>query len=86
MQLQANSKTHEVRHVVIRKGQCFGQLVLHIDQVRNATACFVPRTNPPQVLRSYESPDQARAAFSDIVQIFKNHGWTAIHDGPPNFG
>jgi hypothetical protein len=86
MQNSPNNKKHELRHVVVQKAGVFGNLVLHIDCVRCATACFVPRTDPPQVLRSYESPDQARSAFADIVQIFKNHGWTTIHDGRPNFG
>jgi hypothetical protein len=76
----------EVRHVVVHKGCAFGQLVLHIDDVRNATACFVPRTQPPTVMRSYETANEARSTFHAIVNTFRNHGWTIIYDGLPNFG
>jgi hypothetical protein len=86
MHQQTCNKTHELRHVVIRKGNCFGNLILHIDSVRCATAGFLPTLKTQQVLRSYETREEARAAFADMIQIAKNHGWHPIHDGRPNFG
>jgi hypothetical protein len=77
---------HENRHVVIRKGDAFGNLVLCIDCVRNATASFVPRANPPQIMRSFETSELARSHFQGVICIFKANGWTIIHDGRPNFG
>jgi hypothetical protein len=77
---------HENRHIVIRKGDAFGNLVLCIDCVRNATASFVPRADPPQIMRSYETPEQARLEFNAVILTAQNHGWTIIHDGRPNFG
>jgi hypothetical protein len=84
MQLQKTK--HENRHVVIRKGNAFGNLILCINCVRNATASFVPRANTPQIMRSYETPDQARLEFNAAIVTAKNHGWTILHDGQPNFG
>jgi hypothetical protein len=86
-----NNPSHEHRHVLvqrenIRKELCYGHLVLHIDSVRNATATFVPRSAPPQILRSFETPDAARAHFQTVVNVFKSSGWQILHDGLPNFG
>jgi hypothetical protein len=84
--MQQQKTKHENRHVVIRKGNDFGNLVLCIDSVRNATATFVPKSAPCQTLRSFETPDVARTHFESIINIFKDSGWTILHDGRPNFG
>lgn len=81
-----NKTDHELRHVLLRHGSSFSNLVLHCDCVRNATAAYNPNSKPPQSLRSYTSADEARAAFNGIVQAFRDHGWQIIHDGRPNFG
>ena len=86
MQPQTSNRAHELRHVVVRKGEFFGNLILHIDCVRNATASFVPRATPANILRSYETPDAARVEFEEMIRIMLSHGWTPIHDGRPNFG
>jgi hypothetical protein len=86
MSEQPKRKSHENRHVVIRNGDAFGNLVLCIDCVQNATASYVPRATPAQVLRSHETPAHARVAFAIMLHIMQDHGWTIIHDGRPNFG
>jgi hypothetical protein len=48
--MQQQKTKHENRHVVIRKGNDFGNLVLCIDCVRNATASFVPGSDRPQLM------------------------------------
>jgi hypothetical protein len=89
--MQQSNPSQEIRHILVQRKNirdelCYGHLVLHIDSVRNATATFVPRSVPCQTLRSFETPDVARAHFEAVVNIFKDSGWTIIHDGRPNFG
>jgi hypothetical protein len=81
-----NKADHEARHVLLRHGSSFANLVCRVDCALNATGVFNPHGIPPQTLRSYESPAEARAAFAGIVQAFQDHGWQTLHDGRPNFG
>jgi hypothetical protein len=77
----------EVRHALIRHPKFgFGNVVLHINCQQNAISFFVAANNPPQILRAFEQPDQARKAFRAVVQSFLNYGWIIIHNGRPNFG
>lgn len=82
-----NKPDHELRrHVLLRHGSSFANLIFHCDCVRNATGVYNPNSTPPQILRSYESPAEARTAFANMLQAFRAHGWQTLHDGHPNFG
>jgi hypothetical protein len=85
--MQPQTHKAEVRHALIRHPQFgFGNIVLNITCQHNAIGFFVAANHPPQLLRSFEQPAEARKAFQAVVSSFQNCGWSVLHDGPPNFG
>ena len=64
----------------------FATAVRSINADVNAIGYFSPAINPCHPLRSFETPDQARSAFTGLVAGFTATDWTIIHHGPPNFG
>lgn len=64
----------------------FATAVRSITAEVNAIGYFSPAINPCHALRSFETPDQARQAFNEVVSGFLTANWTIIHYGPPNFG
>jgi hypothetical protein len=82
-----NKPNHEVCHALIRHPKVgFGNVVLSINCQVNGVAYFVASFAPPQTLRSFETPDQARNFFQEILKAFGGYGWTIVHYGRPNVG
>lgn len=85
--MQKLTNKHELRHALIRHPEFgFGNIVLHINCQRNAIAFYVTRNNPPQLMRAFEEPDQARKAFRDVLNGFLAYHWKIVNYGRPNFG
>jgi hypothetical protein len=81
---QANPKVHELRHVVFEKALL--SATWSCTSTASATRQRVSsRTDPPQVLRSYETPDQARSAFADIAPDLQKPRLDHHPRRPPKF-
>lgn len=74
----------QLQQAVVRKNDQFGTIILCITDEINGFGQFVPTFSKPQRLKSYETPDEAKNAFENVLNIFDDFGWSIVFNGRPN--
>ncbi|MEO8650107.1 MAG: hypothetical protein ABI539_13160 [Acidobacteriota bacterium] len=87
MNSESKSTDIVVRHAVITRKGRYGNIVISVTADLNAVGWIFDHGGPiRRGLRSYETPNDAKANFSVCLDRATRAGWTVIYDGRPNFG